>query len=126
MKTFAKPFPESNIFAHQRIAIGGWYNAKVNQVIFLQADRNYTQIHLANGSKMTVATCLKKLLIKRFAFYQEFFRTHKSFLINLNYIENYDVGRSEIFVEMKNGYRIEVSRRKKMALRKRMNELPII
>jgi DNA-binding LytR/AlgR family response regulator len=80
---------------------------------------------LADGGKMTVAICLKKLE-KRFALCQEFFRTHKSFLINLNYIENYDVRRDEVFVEMKNGYRIEVSRRKKMALKKRMNELPII
>ena len=125
MKTFTEPFPESNIFTHQRIAVGGRYNAKVNQVIFLQADRNYTQIHLADGGKMTVAICLKKLE-KRFAICEEFFRTHKSFLINLNYIENYHAKSAKIFLEMKNGYRIEVSRRKKMALRKRMNELPII
>lgn len=125
MKTFIEPFPASNIFAHQRIAVGGWYNAQVHQVIFLQADRNYTQIHLADGGKMTVAICLKKLE-KRFAIFDDFFRTHKSFLINLNHIQNYDVIRNEIFVEMKNGYRIEVSRRKKMALRKRINELPNI
>jgi DNA-binding LytR/AlgR family response regulator len=125
MKTFTEQFPASNIFAQPRIAVGGRYNAKVNQVIFLQADRNYTQIHLADGCKMTVAICLKELE-KRFALCQDFFRTHKSFLINLNYIESYDVERNEVFIEMKNGYRIEVSRRKKMALRKRMNELPII
>jgi two-component system, LytTR family, response regulator len=125
MKSFTEPFPASNIFAHPRIAVGGWYNAKANQVIFLQADRNYTQIYLADGGKMTVAICLKKLE-KRFATCQDFFRTHKSFLINLKYIHNYDMKSSEVFVEMKNGYRIEVSRRKKMALRKRMNELPII
>lgn len=125
MKTFIKKFPESTIFAQQQIAVGGRYNAKVNQVIFLQADKNYTQIHLANGSKMMVATCLKKLE-KRFAICHEFFRTHKSFLINLNYVENYNVDNAKIFIEMKNGYRIEVSRRKKMALRKRINELPII
>jgi two-component system, LytTR family, response regulator len=125
MKIFIKPFSGSSIFDQPRIAVGAWYNAKANQVIFLQAYRNYTQIYLANGCKMTVAICLKELE-KRFAICQDFFRTHKSFLINLNYIKNCTMQRNEIFIEMKNGYRVEVSRRKKMALRKRMNELPII
>jgi DNA-binding LytR/AlgR family response regulator len=104
------------------ILVGGRQNANPQEIILLQADINYTQVHLADGGKMTVATPLK-ILEKRFAACPAFFRTHKSFLINLNYIENYDATNAEVFVLMKNGFRIEVSRRKKVAFKKRVDSL---
>lgn len=104
------------------ILVGGRHNANPQEIILLQADINYTQVYLANGHKMTVATPLK-LLEKRFAVYQEFFRTHKSFLVNINYIENYDTNTNECLIKMKNGFRVIVSRRRKEAFIEKINSL---
>lgn len=41
-----------------------------------------------------------------------FVRVHKSFAINLNYLIQFDV-KEEMFVQLKDGKRISVSRRKK-------------
>ena len=41
-----------------------------------------------------------------------FVRVHKSFAVNLNYIVQYDV-KEDMYVELKGGAKISVSRRKK-------------
>ncbi len=108
-----------DIFFHNLILLGSRYRANPQEIILLQADINYTQILMTDGSKMTVATSLKKLE-KRFAVCPAFFRTHKSFLININYIKNYDAEADETFVQMQNDYRVIISRRKKEAFKERI------
>ena len=102
------------------IPIGSRRRISPDDIIFLTADVNYTQILLADGSKMTVATTLK-ILEKRFSTCAEFFRTHKSYLININFIKSFDISGEEEFVQMKNGYRVIISRRKKKAFLERLN-----
>ncbi len=103
----------------QNIPIGSRRTISPNEVILLTADINYTRVYFLNGAKMTVATPLKELE-KRFAQCTEFFRTHKSFLVNINYIKNYDSDGNESYVQMKNDYRVTVSRRKKRAFIERI------
>jgi DNA-binding LytR/AlgR family response regulator len=110
------------MFSNQIITASGKQNANFQEIILLQADVNYTHVYLSNGHKITVAIPLKELE-KRFAVCTDFFRTHKSFLINLNYIKNYDDKGSEVFVQMKNGFQIDVSRRKKTAFKRRIFDL---
>jgi DNA-binding LytR/AlgR family response regulator len=110
------------MYPTQNIPMGGKQNANPQEIILLQADINYTQVYLSNGLKITVATPLKELE-KRFAICTDFFRTHKSFLINLNYIKNYESKGCEVFVQMKNGFQVEVSRRKKTAFKRRVFDL---
>jgi two-component system LytT family response regulator len=43
-----------------------------------------------------------------------FVRVHKSFAINLNYLTQFDV-KEEMFVQLRDGKKITVSRRKKKA-----------
>lgn len=104
------------------ISIGARRTISPQDVILLTADINYTQVYLLNGAKMTVATPLKELE-KRFAKCSEFFRTHKSYLININYIKQYDTTGTEVFVQMNNDYRVVVSRRKKEAFKHRIMEI---
>jgi DNA-binding LytR/AlgR family response regulator len=105
---------------NEKIHIGAWCNYQPNEIMLLLGCVNYTKIFLTNGRCLTVATTLK-VLESRFASCGSFFRTHKSFLINLNYIKNRDSLKSDEFVEMQNNYRVAVSRRKKLAFQNRIN-----
>jgi DNA-binding LytR/AlgR family response regulator len=77
-------------------------------VIFLKAEVNYSIVYLLNGKKLMVATPLKTLEARFDA--HNFFRTHKSFLINIFYVKTFFAIKSE--VEMVDNKRIMVSRRK--------------
>jgi two-component system LytT family response regulator len=104
----------------RNILIGGRQQISPREIILLTADNNYTQVHFSNGQKVTVATCLK-VLEKRFSICPEFFRTHKSYLINLSFIKKLGVSDHEPFVQMQNDYRVLVSRRKKNAFFRKVN-----
>lgn len=54
------------------------------EVIMLKADGNYTAIFFTNGRKTVIAKSLK-YMEPLFEPYQ-FYRTHQSYLINMNYI----------------------------------------
>lgn len=101
------------------IPMGGRQNANPQEIMLMQADENYTKVYFSNGQKLTVATTLKTLK-QRFLDCTEFFRTHKSFLINLNYVKNLDLISNKGFIQMKNDYRVIISRRKKRAFRERI------
>lgn len=104
----------------QNILIGARHRINPNDVILLTADINYTQIYCVNGCKLTVATTLKTLE-QRFSDCTEFFRTHKSYLINLNFIKSSDLISNKGFIQMKNDYRVTISRRKKRAFKERIS-----
>ena len=79
-------------------------------IIYCQAQSNYTELFLIDGQKLTSSYTLKSfedLLTGR-----DFFRTHKSFLINLKHIDTYRKGEGGVVV-MSNGREIEVARRNK-------------
>lgn len=79
-------------------------------IIYCQGQGNYTEIFLLNGQKITSSHTLRAyedMLTGR-----HFFRTHKSFLINLQHIESYRKGEGGNVV-MSNGREIEIARRNK-------------
>jgi two-component system, LytTR family, response regulator len=85
---------------------------KVNDVLYLKASGNYTEIFMRDGQKYLVSRHLKEyddLLTE-----QNFFRVHHSSLINLNYIKNYVRGDGG-YVVMTDNASLDVSRRKKDA-----------
>ncbi len=104
------------------VLIGGRKTINPKDVILLEADENYTQIHFVNGAKITVATTLKRLE-ERFSGCIEFFRTHKSYLINLNYIKQISNLGGEVHVKMRNDYKVTISRRKKCAFCDRLSAI---
>jgi two-component system LytT family response regulator len=85
---------------------------KVNEVLYLKASGNYTEIFMRDGQKHLVSRHLKEyddLLTD-----QNFFRVHHSSLINLSYIKNYVRGDGG-YVVMSDNASLDVSRRKKDA-----------
>lgn len=95
----------------------GFTVVKLDEIIYCEAERSYTVVHLLNNKSVTVSKPLidyDELLSDT-----SFLRVHKSFLINLNHIGEYQRGEGGIVV-MSNGREIEISRRKKELFMARM------
>lgn len=81
---------------------------KVSDIIRCEAEINYTNFHLKDRV-LVVAKSLKEFseMLEEFGF----FRTHKSHLINLDYLLSYE--KKEGLIEMTNGSKVPLSIRKK-------------
>jgi len=88
---------------------------EVKDIVRCEADSNYTQIFLSNGTKVVSTKTLKeydKLLDE-----STFMRVHNSYLINVDHIKKYIKGDGGQVV-MSDGSIVEVSRRRKTDLMK--------
>ena len=74
---------------YQLINVGGRKKIQLSEIIMLQADVNYTYIHLIDGSKIMVSYTLKKLA-ERFIDFEYFIRPNKSVLMNIKYATSFD------------------------------------
>ena len=85
-------------------------NLQSINIIYLEADINYTTYHLNDGSKIISSFTLKR--------HQEtqnlasFLRINKSYLLNPIFIENVEKEGRRMLVKMKNNKQMQVSRRK--------------
>ncbi|MFN8260593.1 MAG: LytTR family DNA-binding domain-containing protein [Chitinophagales bacterium] len=82
---------------------------KVNDIIRLQSESNYTLFFLLNNKKVLVAKTLKNFEEKLLPY--NFMRVHQSHLINLAHMKEIDHGDN--FVLMTDGSKVEISKRKK-------------
>ncbi len=94
------------------IHIGGRKSVYPDDIMLLEAKANYTLLYLFDGKTIFVATTLK-ILEKRFSENQNFFRTHRSHVINIEYITEYKSVTNIIL--MHNDKTILISRRRKKA-----------
>jgi two-component system LytT family response regulator len=83
---------------------------KVEEIVYCQADSNYTIFHLQNKQQIMVSRSLKE--------YDEilsplgFFRIHQSYLIKLSFVKKYIKGEGGSVI-LENGKELDVSRRRK-------------
>ncbi|MCX6267398.1 MAG: LytTR family DNA-binding domain-containing protein [Bacteroidetes bacterium] len=87
----------------------GFRMVKVHDIMYLQADSNYTIIHLSGLNKIVATRSLgdfEKLLD-----HPAFFRIHKSTIINMNFLRAYSSYEGN-FAELNDGTRLSISRRK--------------
>lgn len=89
----------------------------VHEILRLEADRNYTIIHLINKRPFIASKTLKHFedMLAKF----RFIRTHKSHLVNLDHIIR--ISNNNEFIILSDGSRIEVSRRKKDEVQRQLN-----
>src|SRR5688572_9777592 len=88
----------------------GFIVLKLEEIIYCEAERSYTIFHLENNKTVTVS---KPLLEYDYLLTDtSFLRVHKSFLINLLHVKEYQRGEGGVVI-MSNNAEIEVSRRKK-------------
>jgi len=85
---------------------------EINDIVFLEADSNYTSIHMSNGVSHLTSKTIKHFQEK--LSHSKFFRPHQSFLINAEYIEEYN--KSESCIILRNRKNIPVSKNKRDGL----------
>lgn len=87
----------------------------INDILYCEADGNYTTIHCRDDEQYVISRTLKdtaELLPESM-----FFRTHQSYLINLNYLKKYIKGSGGNVI-LQDGSVIQVARARKDALLK--------
>jgi two-component system LytT family response regulator len=92
----------------------------IDDIIRLEADSCYTKVFSKEGKSLLVSRTLKEFeenLPK-----DKFFRIHKSHLINLSFIKDYS-RLGGFYITMKDGSKIEVSRRKAPDFIKKMKTI---
>lgn len=89
-----------------------------DEVMYMIADKNYTEIYLKEGSRKIVTRSIGVFESQLPDF--PFFRIHKSQIVNLNEVIMYVPGNGGT-VKMRDGKRLEVSRRKKNELLQLLN-----
>ena len=94
----------------------GFKVEKLSSIIYCEAKGNYAQVHLYPKSQILISKTLKKLV--DMIDHPDFFRIHKSYYINMNYIVSYN--RSENILELKNGMYLPVSVRKNESFVKKL------
>lgn len=86
----------------------GYQMEKLNDIIYCEGDGNYTKVHLGDGRVLLVSRTLKD--VEELLFSQYFFRIHKSFLVNMNYVKSFSRMGKE--VQLDNTVKLPVSTRK--------------
>lgn len=100
-------------------SVKGYQVVNLSEIIYCEASGNYTNIHFTGKPLI----CSSKLIHEYESLLEDcgFVRIHKSFLVNMQHIEEYQRGEGGQVV-LSNGDIVEVSRRKKDVLLVRMKE----
>ena len=88
----------------------GYEFQRVDQIMYVEADSNYSIIYFMDGRKVCVPQTLKRL--EQMFRNHSFIRIHQSYLVNLEHIQKYYKGGGG-YVVMRNGQDLTVSRRSK-------------
>ena len=97
----------------------GYLLLSVDQLIFCEANDNYTHIHLKGGKNITACRTLKDIE-EQLAEFPFLIRVHHSYLVNLNEVSRYVRGEGGYLV-MTEGTSINVSRSRKDLLLRKIN-----
>jgi two-component system, LytTR family, response regulator len=88
--------------------LGGINFIEVDDIVSLQADSNYTIIHMNNMQKLVISKTLKDF--EELLDQTQFARIHKSYIINIKYIKEYSTSDGGV-VKMTDGNHWSISRR---------------
>lgn len=111
---------EKNEVKDFRLAVpssDGVYFFTLDEILRLEADRNYTLIHLVGKRPFLASKTLKHFeeMLGEF----NFIRTHKSHLVNPHHITR--LTHNNEFVLLSDGSKVEISRRKKEEVQQHLN-----
>ena len=98
---------------HDKIAIptsDGFIIIPVNEIIYCHANSNYTEFYLSENRSLVSSYTLKEY--DEILSAQNFFRAHRSFLINMDHVKMYRKGEGGAII-MSNGKEVELARNHK-------------
>ena len=96
----------------------GFTMVNINDIIFLEADSNYTWVYINPKQKFLVSKTLKEF--SSMLDFPQFIRPHKSYFVNLNHATKYVKGQGGYLI-MNSGNQIPVARTQKAALMRVLN-----
>ena len=118
---FSQYYHNPNKFEKMSIAaLDGIYFINIKDVVRLEGEDNYTHIFMKAGNRLTASKTIKS--------YEEmlagvnFYRVHKSHLVNLNYLKKFVKGDGG-YIIMDDDKQIAVSRRRRAAFMEQMKKL---
>ncbi|MBO0952209.1 LytTR family transcriptional regulator [Fibrella sp. HMF5405] len=82
----------------------------MHKIVRLEGEGNYTMFHFSDGTRLMVSLTLKKMASRLAP--GVFARPHKKNIVNLMYLDEAHPNRHQLTVQLTNGDRIDVSRRK--------------
>ncbi|WP_256012025.1 LytR/AlgR family response regulator transcription factor [Desertivirga xinjiangensis] len=109
-KTAETAKPDVN--ANKKISLPGTYGFKVidtADILYVEADSNYSIFHLKTGEKLIISKPLKEFEETLDTF--DFIRIHKSAIINMKYVQSYS-NKNGLQVLLTNNVVLPVSRRR--------------
>lgn len=101
-------------------AVDGFHVVQIKDIIRCESDSNYTTFVLTNGTTLTVSKGLKSY--EQLLTDYDFYRTHKSHLINLHYVKKYARGNAR-FVIMEDDSQVLISKTKRENFLQIFNDL---
>jgi two-component system LytT family response regulator len=87
------------------------YSVNIQDIVNCEADKNYTTFYFINAPQLVVSTNLKEY--ETMLAPHNFFRTHKSHLINMAYVDHFIKAEGGNRIIMKNKQAVPLSVRKK-------------
>lgn len=93
----------------------GYQVIALDQLVYCSSDKGYTTFYLDNGKSYMASKPIKEFETQLPV--KTFFRTHQSFIVNMNYIDKYDKNG---YIFLKSGAKIPVASRKKEAFVERL------
>jgi two-component system, LytTR family, response regulator len=104
-------YPKEDYLTCKKISVSHSKGVSIfdfSDILYLESDRELTMLHLVGNQKLTSSKNLKEF---EEALDGSFYRTHKSFLINLTHIQGYCLHEGGQVI-MKNNAKLPISRRK--------------
>lgn len=87
----------------------GFHIVEVQDIVYIEADSNYSMLYLKNDEVIVATKSLKEF--EEILQMNCFVRTHKSIILNLNYLKNYS-NSNGLYVKLNNDKELPVSRRR--------------
>lgn len=98
----------------------GFIVQNTNNIIYCIAAQSYSVIVTASGKEITVSRSLKEL--QELLPASQFYRTHKSYLININHIHKF-IRSTESYIQMVTGTKVPVSVRTSSTIIKDLKQM---
>lgn len=89
------------------------------EIIYVEASDNYSKLVLTNGNNIIISRTLKD--VQEVLEERHFLRVHRQFIINLNYLKQFN--RNESILTMNNGVTIPIARNQKEKIMERFGWL---
>lgn len=105
---------------HQKVVlplIDGFMVVKLQEIVYCEAQDNFTCFYLTDGQKPLI--CRKLKFYENALSQHGFCRVHRSFMINLEYVKRYIKGKGGTVI-MENGQEIQVANARKQTFLERM------